>query len=101
MKAISMSQRWEPQRNRRRQLAGVLGVMAGAVVVSLVTVMFDSVSQMPWLTPTKANLQLMARCDEVRGTAARHHCVEDAVARALAAGSEIWMADSAAARSAQ
>lgn len=96
MKTTSMSQSWETRQARRRQLAGVLGVMAGAVVVSLVTVMFDSVSQMPWLTPTKANLQLMARCDDVLGTDARHHCVEDAVARALAVESEVQVADSAA-----
>lgn len=101
MKTTSMSQRWEAQRARRRQLVGVVGVMVGTVVVSLVTVMFDSVSRMPWLTPTKANLQLMARCDDVLGTAARRRCAEDAVAHALATDSEVQVAESAASPTAQ
>lgn len=93
MKTLSMQQRWEAQHLRHRRWAAVVGVMIGSVVVSLVTVLFDSASQMPWLAPTPANLQWMARCDQVLGTAARHHCVEDAVASALAAASDVQVAD--------
>jgi hypothetical protein len=79
-------------RARRRQLAGVAGVMVGTVVIAAVTVLFDSASRMPWLAPTEANAALLARCDRIAGTAAHQHCVEAVIAAVQARQSDIRLA---------
>lgn len=43
---------------------------------------------MPWLAPTEANAQLLARCDRIAATAARQQCVEAVIAALQARGAE-------------
>ncbi|MDP2004176.1 MAG: hypothetical protein Q8K45_00725 [Rubrivivax sp.] len=80
------------KRASQRRLAGVAGVMVGSVAIAAVTVLFDSASRMPWLAPTEANAALLARCDRIAGTAARHHCVEAVIAAVQARGSDVRLA---------
>ena len=75
-----------------KRLAGVLGVMAGAAVLALVTILFDEASSMPWLQPTSEHVLLLEPCGRLQGTAARRMCVETVVAAVQARASETTVA---------
>ncbi len=78
--------------NAAKPLAAVIGVMAGATVVTVVAAMFDSASSMPWLTSTPAHEAALAPCARLQGTAARQHCVQTVVAAVQARASEVTVA---------
>lgn len=92
MKIKSLSPLATPKWAPNKHLAGVLGVMAGATVVAVVTVMFGHASRMPWLLPTTDHAALLAPCSRLQGTAARRHCVETVVAAVQARASEVTVA---------
>ena len=56
----------------------VAAAISTALIASVV-VLFDSVSNTPWLASTPQNLALAARCDGARSAAARRQCLRDAV----------------------
>ena len=78
-----------PMNHRSRQhlargLAGVAGVAVALAVLASVTGLFAQASSMPWLPDTPANVAALEPCQQIHATAARHACVETAIAKVLA-----------------
>ena len=72
------------RQNLLRGVAGVAGVSVACALLASVTGLFASASSMPWLPGTPANVAALQPCQQIQATAARHACVESAIARVLA-----------------
>lgn len=72
------------RQNLARGMAGVAGMAVALAVLASVTGLFGQASSMPWLADTPANMASLDPCQQLHATAARHACVEEAIARVLA-----------------
>jgi hypothetical protein len=72
---------WKETNARQRQVIVAGAALAiNVLLLAAVAGLFHSASRMPWLTPGEDNAALLARCQRIQGTSARHTCVESVVA---------------------
>ncbi len=87
---------YEPSTRQRmvwRAVALVASVAVNAVLSMGLMVIFHSSSRLPWLTPSEANLALLARCNQGLGGSARRACVEQVIASVRARDTAVQVAE--------
>ena len=72
------------RQNLLRGVAAVAGVSVACALLASVTGLFAQASSMPWVPDTPANVAALQPCQQIQTVAARHACVESAIAKVLA-----------------
>ena len=72
---------WKETNARQRQVIVAGAALAiNVLLLAAIAGLFHSASRMPWLAPGEDNAALLARCQRIQSTSARHTCVESVVA---------------------